>query len=249
MKNCQYEVPIESAQHLVRSNALRQRFQRIRSKQADYGPNPPNLESIEIPMELTKTYDAEPFLYADSGLADPNRVIIFATPTNIQFLKAHATWFGDGTFAVSPSLFYQLYTINIITKGKNLPLIYALLPDKQQNTYSKMYVMLLKSFTENEFPKSFTHDFEKGALNSIVENFTGINIFGCYFHFAQNLWKQMQQKKLSLSYINNKEIRFHYKLLKALCFVPPPDVINAFNLISKTAPASFIPMLTYLETY
>ena len=58
-----------------------------------------------------------------------------------------------------------------------------------------MYDMLLESFTENEFPKSFAHDFEKGALNAVVESFTDINIFGCYFHFAQNLWKQMQQKK------------------------------------------------------
>ena len=76
-----------------------------------------------------------------------------------------------------------------------------------------------------------------------------IVVFGCYFHFAQNLWKHMQKKHLSQSYINNKEIRFHYKLLKALCFVPPADVIPAFNLISETAPISFIPMLTHVEKY
>ena len=55
--------------------------------------------------------------------------VIFAAPTNIQYLKLHSTWYGDGTFAVSPDLFYQLYTLNIITKGKNLPLVYFLLPD------------------------------------------------------------------------------------------------------------------------
>ena len=37
-------------------------------------------------------------------------------------------WHLDGTFAVCPDLFYQLYTINGLINGKNLPLLFALLP-------------------------------------------------------------------------------------------------------------------------
>ena len=46
-------------------------------------------------------------------------------------------------------------------------------------------------------------DFEIGELAALRENImlNKIILDGCYFHFAQNLWKNMQKKKLSLPYI------------------------------------------------
>ena len=68
------------------------------------------------------------------------------------------------------------------------------MPDKTEVTYTKMFKALLKSFDENQMPKSFAHDFEKGTLNSIFANFVDIIVFGCFFYFAQNLWKHLQKK-------------------------------------------------------
>ena len=59
----------------------------------------------------------------------------------------------------------------------------------------------------------------------------------------------VQAKHLSKVYIHNLEIQKYYKFLKVLCFIPPGDVIEAFLLISKDAPASFIPILNHLERY
>ncbi len=57
------------------------------------------------------------------------------------------------------------------------------------------------------------------------------------------------KKKLSQDYIKDKQIRQYYKYLKALCFVPPSDLIEVFNIISKDAPTAFVPMLVHLEKY
>ena len=140
------------------------------------------------------TYNNENFYFDDSGPSDSKRVILFTTDSNLSILKSNKLWFGDGTFSVAPELFYQLYTINVIIKCKNIPLIYALLPDKCQQTYEKMFQMVIKDFRTEDFPTNLMHDFELGAINSIISLFGGTNIFGCYFHFTQNLWKNMQKK-------------------------------------------------------
>ena len=226
-------------------------MQRIRSKKLDHGPNPVNLELIEIPFELKSTYTGEEFLFYDTGVEDLNRILIFTTRLNINYLKANKTWYGDGTFAVSPSIYYQLYTINIIIQGKNLPLVYALLPNKTEEIYDKMYNSVLKEFDIdlNEYPVNVAQDFEKGVLNVINNNLKNVTIFGCYFHFCQNLWKHMQKKHLSIIYIRDKDTRKQYKFLKALCYVPPLMVIQAFKIIRNSAPSSFLPMIDHIEKF
>ena len=65
-----------------------------------------------------------------------DRVIVFSTTKNFEILKNSTEWYCDGTFDVSPLLFKQVYTINVIMNGKNLPMVYALLPHKQETTYN-----------------------------------------------------------------------------------------------------------------
>ncbi len=132
-----------------------------------------------------------------------------------------------------------------------MPLIYALLPDKQGVTYLRFFKLLLEGFDLEQLPKKFMHDFEKGVLNAILHDdcIPLAIILGCYFHFCQNLWKHMQKKDLAKAYVTNPEIRKHFKYLKALCFVPCGDVIEAFNLIRSCSPKSFLPMYTHIEKF
>ena len=74
-------------------------------------------------------------MFWDSGENDKDRILIFATQTNIDFLNENPHWFGDGTFSIAPSIYYQLYTINIQVEAFNLPLVYALLSHKDYATY------------------------------------------------------------------------------------------------------------------
>ena len=48
----------------------------------------------------------------------------------------------DGTFSICPLIFYQVFTIHIMKYNQVFPMIYALLPNKQQNSYNRAYMLL-----------------------------------------------------------------------------------------------------------
>ncbi len=117
MKECQLSIGQESAHFLCRPANIRQRVRRIRAKKVDYGANPSSLNKIDIPDALRIAYGEanKRFLLCDNINTADRRILIFATPSNIQLLKPMATWYGDGTFAVCPELFYQLCFIPLIS--------------------------------------------------------------------------------------------------------------------------------------
>lgn len=84
---------------------------------------------LEIPYEYKNTLDGSAFLLFDSGPC-PDRILMYSTHRNLQLLDCAQQWYADGTFKVSPNLFYQLYTIHVFINGACVPLVYGLLPDK-----------------------------------------------------------------------------------------------------------------------
>lgn len=191
------------------------------------------------------TYDQEKFLLDDSGEDDNERVIIFSTEKNIELMNSSPNC--DGTFAVSPIIFYQQYTINVVLNGKNLPVVYALLCNKKEDTYNKLFSML-NHYIKNQ-PKNILTDFEKAVLNALRLAYPGTRLVGCYFHLVQNFWKHVQALSLVKLYAVDEEIRKIFKFLQALAFVPKKDVIICLNHIKSNCPSKFMPMLNYFEKY
>ena len=72
-------------------------------------------------------------------------IIVFATVGNLHHLGRAKTWYGDGTFSVCPSLFYQLYTIRALVHGQIVPLVFNLMPSKSKSCYQFMWLQLKKS--------------------------------------------------------------------------------------------------------
>ena len=101
----------------------------------EVAPAIPNCrEDIILPTEFTVTETGDNFLMFDSGPI-PNRILIFSTTSNINLLAMSQHWYADGTFKVVPPLFEQLYTIHGLQDNVAVPLIYALLPNKTEETY------------------------------------------------------------------------------------------------------------------
>ena len=101
----------------------------IRRYRANVGDpiNPRDRANIPVlPNEFTLTNNGNRFLLHDSGVGDPNRLLIFATDEGTHLLEHSDHWFGDGTFSVSPAIFYQVYTLHAICHGKVIPCVYAL---------------------------------------------------------------------------------------------------------------------------
>ena len=90
---------------------------------------------------------------------------------------------------VAPKLFEQMYSIHSSVRGKKLPLVYSLLPNKNQETYAELFG-IVKQHVERK-PKYITIDFEKAAENAFGDLYPECDIFGCFFHFKQCIWRNI----------------------------------------------------------
>ena len=78
------------------------------------------------------------FLKYDNGADADERVVIFATEVHLQQLASCEVWCMDGTFAVAPRLFHQLYVVQGKYNGVFLPFAYALFQRKSQTSDEAM---------------------------------------------------------------------------------------------------------------
>jgi len=62
-------------------------------------------------------------------------MLVFSTDSNLEHLCNSSLMLGDGTFYSSPGLFAQLYSLHGEVNGAVFPFVYALLPNKSQQTY------------------------------------------------------------------------------------------------------------------
>ena len=93
-------------------------------------PNPLRTSGLNIPDDFKRTFRGEPMYAFDSGKENTNGFTIFKTTQNLDELEFLAKWAVDGTFAVCPSLFYQLYTIHGVIKDTTVPLVYCMIRRK-----------------------------------------------------------------------------------------------------------------------
>ena len=126
-----------------------------------------------------------------------DKILIFGTTKTIRRLCETERVYIDGTFKSSPALFSQLYTFHCKILDKSYPMIFAFLPNKSAETYRRL-ILAIKSIAENlnlDFnPKEFLVDFEKSMISVLEEQFrNNTRIRGCYFHFAQCIWRKVTQ--------------------------------------------------------
>lgn len=202
-----------------------------RLKRCENAPpvNPSTLSEITIIEPYTFTLNNKPFLLYDSGSDDVNRILLFSTEENLKILSDQYHWFIDGTFKSSPQLFTQLLTIHAIKYDTVLPLVFALVPNKTRDSYTKIIKELL-NLEKNLRPASVMVDFEQALLGAITDVFKDTRIRGCFFHFGQCIWRKIQCiPEIREKYISNADFALNVKQLMALAFVPIPDVEEKFD--------------------
>lgn len=82
----------------------------------------------------------------------------------------------DGTFKVAPTLFCQVYVILAEFLGGVHLAVYALLPNKKEQTYVKLFSMI-NQLQPDFHPTSVSCDFKLGAITAINNSFENINIY------------------------------------------------------------------------
>ncbi|CAF1618235.1 unnamed protein product, partial [Rotaria magnacalcarata] len=203
----------------------------------------------QIPDQLSTTKRNTVFLRYDSGSGN-DRIIIFSSTEQLQLLENGEELLVDGTFKVSPSIFYQLYAMHVVYRNAVLPVVFALLPNKTEQTYRRL-INKLSELCPSWNPKSIMMDFEKAVMNAFAEKFiTTTNqstISGCFFHLQQSIQRKVQELGLKTNYEQDPVFAHHVNKIAALAFLPLNDVGQGFDDLFNSLPPILHPLLNYFE--
>ena len=109
-----------------------------------------------------------------------------------------------------------------------LPVAFGLLPNKSRATYDH-FLQALKNIKPGLQPASLVADFERAVIAAVETEFPGIEVSGCHFHLAQNVWRKVQSEGLAQDYKNDNEFAKFIRMLPALAFMPAQDVAHIFE--------------------
>ena len=132
---------------------------------------------------------------------------------------------------VCPVIFYQLYTIHGQQNGQIFPVVFCLLPNKTQATYRRILQQVFDRVGDNRLQDVLVH-FERAAINAFHLIDENIDMKGCFYHLSSNIWKKFQHFALQQRYNEDQEFALHTRMLCAVAFMPPDNVITRFEEIS-----------------
>lgn len=128
------------------------------------------------------------------------RILIFCSKGARDQIELVEEYFGDATFNSCPYPFYQLFIIHgeagsSLTQTATVPLIYALMPDKKEETYITV-LKLIKSQLPKFNPKKYHCDFEIAEIKAFKKEFPSLVLKGCYYHWCKAVWKKSKKLKI-----------------------------------------------------
>ena len=124
---------------------------------------------------------------------------MFASDWTIQFLSSCSEWHSAGTFKCRPLLFSQVYILFGFNKLM-IPCVYCLTTKKDENVYIKIFQHLMSLANQKGIvlnPTRITCDYELATINALRTIFHFVHICGCFFHYAQSLWRKIQELGLT----------------------------------------------------
>ena len=131
---------------MPKKDANRKVIQRIINQLAMAPANPKNLSELIIPDEY-RSYEPVPgqqelFVLGDTGQDDANRILLFGRESHLRWSHQMDEVFMDGTFSLAPPLFEQVFAMLAKRGGYVFPVLYALLRNKQQVTYERLFGLI-----------------------------------------------------------------------------------------------------------
>ena len=172
-----------------------------RSRQKTIPPIPNTRPDIQQEGKFRETTSGEQFLQADDGDAD--KILIFTTADNLHHLCTTDKIYCDGTFYTAPPMFDSIFTIHAFVGSVMFPLVYSLLPQRNADTYNRLFTLLKDIATRHNFnfsPDYINLDFECASRNASLQVFPNAQLKGCLFHYAKAIWKKTQEYGLQTDY-------------------------------------------------
>ena len=176
--------------------------------------------------------------------------MVFATENMLNLLPKSKTWYVDGTFKVVKEPFTQLFTIHSFVRSgecvKQVPLAFVLMSGKKKRDYRKV-LKAIKDLTGSRKLEKIILDFENAVWRAIPQVFAGVTIRGCSFHWAQCIWRKIQDVGLAPAYTNDDATHKLCRKFLALPYLPKEHISAIFEKLAAKATSS--PMLIELVRY
>ncbi|KFD48541.1 hypothetical protein M514_10552 [Trichuris suis] len=227
---------------LSRARQPRQRIRRRRGTIEAAPPQPLSRASIVLPERYTMYSADERFLLYDSGHGDEDRILVFGR-------EAYGAWCGemkvpfvDGTFSVAPSLFAQVFVVMAKREGFVLPVLYALVPNKQETTYLRTFEAIKETWPDLA-PESISMDYELALVNAVRAAFPAVRPSGCFFHLTRSMKRHLAEECLLGRYSSDPEFALQARMIVALAFVPLGALDLAFQQLAEQSPPALHPLL------
>uniref|UniRef100_A0A1I8BED6 FLYWCH-type domain-containing protein n=1 Tax=Meloidogyne hapla TaxID=6305 RepID=A0A1I8BED6_MELHA len=183
---------------------------------------------IHEDYRTTRTQLKEEFVLLDTGAEDPDRIIIFASATDLDRLSRCGTWLADSSFKTSPGVFYHLWVLHGLYWNRVVPFVYCLLPNKSEEIYRRALAVVLNAIGERR-PMMIITDFEKAAENAIRALIPPTHVAGCWFHFNQSIWQSIQNLGLAERFDQEPEYAMALKKFSVLALCDVQDVSQRFE--------------------
>ncbi len=136
----------------------------------------------------------------------------------------------DGTFWVVPALFYQLFTVFLVSGRNFIPAIHILMTAKTERLYEACFQKiadLLPDFS----PRSAMSDFERASRNAFKTVWPEAHVAGCFFHYANAVFKNIQKIGLVNLFRNNQQFNKWCRALMSVPLLRSQDIVPTVNLL------------------
>ncbi|CAF4789933.1 unnamed protein product [Rotaria sp. Silwood1] len=236
---------------LPRKDALRQQIKRAK-RVCDEEVEPKTLGDFTLPDAYSITLSGMHF--AKDITDGTERILLFTTSENLKWLQEAKFWIMDGTFKTVPTLFRQLYSIHAPAGGnvnfRIVPLVYALMSNKSEELYQRLFQELNELADENELelkPDFVLTDFEKGSINAVKLEYPSAQSKGCHFHLGQSVYRQVQDAGLTTKYGTDQNFSLLIRHIPALAFLSPLEISDAFDELKVILPSDAEPIIQWFK--
>ncbi|CAF3786921.1 unnamed protein product [Rotaria socialis] len=180
---------------------------------------------FDIPTQYQVTLSDEQFILCDKTIHN-KRLLLFGTDQQLKFLFSAKHIMMSGPLDTCPPYFDRVYY------SRCYPCIIGLLCDRKGRTYKDLFRELKLHATRLQTtfnPNTITSDFEKALIKAIADEFPQARHAGCYFHFTQAVYRNIQKHGLTTAYRDCEIARTFCRKLMTLPLLQLCDVKLAFE--------------------